>query len=42
MTARPIVPSLELIRRTLDCEVSYTRSRMRVLEQIDGNPVGIA
>lgn len=42
MTARPIVPSLELIRRTLDCEVSYTRSRMRVLEQIEGNPIGIA
>ena len=42
MTAAAIVPSIELIRRTLDCEVSYTLSRMRVLEQIDGNPVGIA
>jgi ribosomal protein S18 acetylase RimI-like enzyme len=42
MNAQAIVPALELIRRTLDCEVSYTLSRMRVLEQIDGNPVGIA
>lgn len=37
-----IVPSIDLIRRTLDVEVSYTLSRMRVLEQIEGNPVGIA
>jgi GNAT superfamily N-acetyltransferase len=37
-----LVPSAELIRRTLDCEVAYTLSRMRVLERIDGNPVGIA
>jgi hypothetical protein len=36
------VPSIDLIRRTIDCEVSYTLSRMRVLEQIDGNPIGIA
>jgi ribosomal protein S18 acetylase RimI-like enzyme len=37
-----LVPTLELIRRTIDVEVGYTRSRMRVLEQIDGNPIGIA
>lgn len=42
MAARSIVPSLELIGRTLDCEVSYTLSRMRVLERIEGNPVGVA
>jgi len=38
----PLVPSAELIRRTLDIEVSYTMARMRVLERIEGNPVGIA
>lgn len=37
-----IVPSIELIQRTLDCEVSYTLSRMRVLERIERNPIGIA
>lgn len=42
MTAPAIVPSMELIRRTLDCEVSYTLSRMRILERIEGNPIGIA
>ena len=41
MTA-PLVPSIELIRRTTGCEVSYTLSRMRVLERIAGNPIGIA
>jgi ribosomal protein S18 acetylase RimI-like enzyme len=42
MSAQAIVPSLELIQRTLDCEVSYTLSRMRVLERIERNPIGIA
>ncbi|HMK80448.1 MAG TPA: GNAT family N-acetyltransferase [Xanthobacteraceae bacterium] len=37
-----IVPSAELIRRTIDTEVAYTLSRMRVLERIEGNPIGIA
>jgi GNAT superfamily N-acetyltransferase len=36
------VPSLRLIRRTLECEIAYTISRMGVLERIPGNPVGIA
>jgi len=36
-----IVPSAELIRRTLDTEVAYTLSRLRVLERLDGNPVGV-
>lgn len=36
-----IVPSAELIRRTLDTEVAYTLSRLRVLERLEGNPVGV-
>jgi ribosomal protein S18 acetylase RimI-like enzyme len=42
MSPPTLVPSVELIRRTIDTEASYTLSRMRVLEQIGGNPVGIA
>ena len=41
MSTQP-VPSLDLIRRTIDTEAAYTLSRMRVLEAIAGNPVGIA
>jgi len=37
-----IVPSVETIQRTLDCEVAYTLSRLQVLERIEGNPVGVA
>lgn len=36
------VPSAELIRRTVETEVAYTLSRMRVLERLPGNPIGIA
>jgi hypothetical protein len=36
------IPSLRVVRRTLECEIAYTVSRMRVLERIPGNPVGIA
>ena len=39
---QPIVPSRELIRRTIETEVAYTLSRMNVLARLDGNPVGIA
>jgi ribosomal protein S18 acetylase RimI-like enzyme len=39
---QPIVPSRELIRRTIETEVAYTLSRMSVLARLDGNPVGIA
>jgi hypothetical protein len=43
ITSGPVlVPSADLTRRTIDIEVAYTLSRMRVLERIDGNPVGIA
>ena len=36
-----LIPSLRMIRRTLECEIAYTVSRMRVLERLPGNPVGI-
>jgi GNAT superfamily N-acetyltransferase len=37
-----LIPSLRVIRRTLECEIAYMLSRMTVLERIPGNPVGIA
>jgi hypothetical protein len=37
-----ILPSIELIDRTLQIENSYTVSRMQVLESLPDNPVGIA
>jgi ribosomal protein S18 acetylase RimI-like enzyme len=42
MLAPPIVPSMALIRRTVDIELKYTLSRLRILERLDGNPVGVA
>jgi len=38
---KPIL-SLRTIRRTVECEIAYTVLRMRVLERLAGNPVGIA
>lgn len=37
-----ILPSADLIDRTLRIENNYTISRMQVLESLPGNPVGIA
>jgi hypothetical protein len=37
-----ILPSSDLIDRTLRIENNYTVSRMQVLESLPGNPVGIA
>jgi hypothetical protein len=37
-----VLPSAELIDRTLRIENSYTISRVQVLESLPGNPVGIA
>lgn len=37
-----ILPSADLMRRTIGVDIAYTRSRMRVLENLDGNPIGIA
>jgi GNAT superfamily N-acetyltransferase len=36
------VPTLDLVHDTLETEVAYLVSRMRVLERIPGNPIGIA
>jgi GNAT superfamily N-acetyltransferase len=35
-------PSLDLIHRVADATTAYTIARMRVLESIPGNPIGIA
>ena len=37
-----LIPSLEVVLRTLAADVAYTMSRMQVLERIEGNPVGVA
>jgi hypothetical protein len=37
-----MTPSLERIRRTVRTELSYTVSRLQVLERIADNPVGVA
>ena len=36
-----LIPSFRVVRRTLECEIAYTVSRLRVLERLPGNPVGI-
>src|SRR5262245_53584613 len=35
------IPSLDQIQRTLATDISYTISRMKVLERLPGNPIGI-
>ena len=37
-----LVPSPDLVRRLRETEVAYTISRMRILERLPGNPLGIA
>jgi ribosomal protein S18 acetylase RimI-like enzyme len=41
-TSDALSPSLDLVQRTLAVDVSYTISRMNVLERIPGNPICIA
>jgi hypothetical protein len=36
-----LIPSHELIQRTLSADIAYTISRMKVLERLQGNPLGI-
>jgi ribosomal protein S18 acetylase RimI-like enzyme len=36
-----VVPSLERMQRTLAVDISYTISRMKVLERLPGNPISI-
>jgi ribosomal protein S18 acetylase RimI-like enzyme len=40
-TSDALIPSLDLIQRTLAVDMSYTVARMQVLERIPGNPIGI-
>ena len=37
-----LVSTLDLVRRATQSDIAYTLSRMRVLERIPGNPIGIA
>lgn len=37
-----LVPSLDLVHRVIAVDTAYTLARMRVLERIPGNPVGIS
>jgi GNAT superfamily N-acetyltransferase len=37
-----LIPSLDLVRRTVGAEAAYTLSRLQVLERLPGNPVGVA
>jgi Acetyltransferase (GNAT) domain len=41
-TSDRLLPSMRLVERVLAADVSYTISRMRVLERIPGDPIGIA
>ena len=43
MEASPrLVPSLDLVHRVTSVATAYTIARMRILERIPGNPIGIA
>ena len=37
-----MIPSLEIVQRTLSADIAYTISRMKVLERLPGNPIAIA
>jgi ribosomal protein S18 acetylase RimI-like enzyme len=37
-----LAPSIDLIRRVTEATTAYTISRMKILERIPGNPIGIA
>src|SRR5262249_54794364 len=41
-TTDVLISSLDLVQRTLAVDVSYTISRMKVLERLPGNPLCIA
>ena len=43
MTSPPrLVSSLDLVHRVTEAAAAYTIARMRILESIPGNPIGIA
>jgi hypothetical protein len=37
-----LIPSADLLHRTVEVETAYTLSRLRVIERLPGNPVGVA
>ena len=37
-----LIPSQDLVRRTVGAEAAYTLARLQVLERLPGNPVGVA
>src|SRR5271163_1854163 len=41
-SAARLIPSLDLVYRVSEAATAYTLSRMRILERIPGNPIGIA
>jgi hypothetical protein len=42
LMSNTLIPSVDVVQRTLAADISYTVSRMKVLERIPGNPIGIA
>jgi ribosomal protein S18 acetylase RimI-like enzyme len=41
-SCRRLAPSLDLVRRVTEAAAAYTIARMRILERIPGNPIGVA
>jgi hypothetical protein len=41
-SSNKLIPSLSLVCRTIETEIAYTLSRLKVLERLPGNPVGVA
>lgn len=37
-----VISSLQIVRRTLETDIAYTLCRMKVLERLAGNPIGLA
>ncbi len=37
-----LAPSLELVRRINEASIAYSIARLRVLERLPGNPIGVA
>lgn len=40
--ARRLIPTLDLVHRVNETALAYTMARMKVLERIPGNPIGVA
>jgi hypothetical protein len=42
LSSTRLIPSLDLVHRVIEAATAYTLSRIRILECIPGNPIGIA